>query len=87
MAFSTFGVTFPASGAAGVSSYVASKLALMKFIEVLAAETPDVRFTTIHPGVIETDMKTKSGLSDLPTDTGIACVLVKLLHANLLYFS
>jgi len=55
-----------------VSSYVASKLGLIKFIEVLAAEHPDVRFTTIHPGTVETNMFTKSGMLDLPTDKGIS---------------
>lgn len=77
---STMGVTFPAAGAVNLSSYVASKLGLMKFIEVLAAENPDVRFTTIHPGAVETDMYRKAGLVGLPSDKGIlqvlACVFV-----------
>ena len=68
---STMGVMFPASKVTNVSSYVASKLGLMKFIEVLAAENPDVRFTTIHPGTVETDMFTKAEMTDLSIDKGI----------------
>ncbi|KAJ9145049.1 Short chain dehydrogenase [Pleurostoma richardsiae] len=68
VATSTAGVNLPASMVTNVSSYVASKLGLIKFIEVLAAEHPDVRFTTIHPGTVETNMFTKSGMLDLPTD-------------------
>lgn len=72
VATATAGVTFPASTVTDLSSYVASKLGLIKFIEVMAAEHPDVRFTTIHPGTVDTDMLTKSGMAELPTDKGIS---------------
>jgi NAD(P)-dependent dehydrogenase (short-subunit alcohol dehydrogenase family) len=53
------------------ASYACSKLALNKFIEILAYEAPDVFFTTIQPGVVLTDMASKSGNADnLPQDTG-----------------
>jgi NAD(P)-dependent dehydrogenase (short-subunit alcohol dehydrogenase family) len=51
------------------SSYVSSKIGMTKFVEVLAAENPDVRFHTIHPGVVETDMAAKSEMGGLPRDT------------------
>lgn len=56
VATATAGVTLPASKVANVSSYIASKLGLIKFIEVMAAEHPDVRFTTTHPGTVGTNM-------------------------------
>ncbi|RDW83504.1 hypothetical protein BP5796_04995 [Coleophoma crateriformis] len=70
VATATAGVSLPASMVMNVSSYVSSKLGLIKFIEVLAAEHPDVHFTTIHPGTVETDMLTKSEM-ELPTDKSI----------------
>jgi NAD(P)-dependent dehydrogenase (short-subunit alcohol dehydrogenase family) len=58
------------------SSYASSKLALNKFIEILAAENPDIRFHTIHPGIVETDMAAKSDMKGMPTDTGksLTCI-------------
>jgi NAD(P)-dependent dehydrogenase (short-subunit alcohol dehydrogenase family) len=50
------------------SSYVASKLGLIKFMEILAAEHTDIHITTIHPGVIETDMFQKSEMTEMPLD-------------------
>ena len=50
------------------TSYVVSKLATIKVNEILQAEHPDVRFTTVHPGVVETDMFTKSEMAGLPID-------------------
>jgi len=64
---STGAVTLPASFVTNGSSYVGSKLGLIKFIEVLAAEHEDVNMFIIHPGVVETDMLAKSGM-ELPTD-------------------
>jgi len=67
---STAAVALPAAMVTTGSSYVASKLGLIKFMEVLAAEHTDVHITTIHPGVIETDMFEKSGMTELPLDKG-----------------
>jgi NAD(P)-dependent dehydrogenase (short-subunit alcohol dehydrogenase family) len=33
------------------SSYAASKLAIIRLFEVMAAEYPDTRFVTFHPGI------------------------------------
>ncbi len=38
---------------ANYSSYGASKLALIRFFEIMAAEYPDTHFVTYHPGVGE----------------------------------
>lgn len=58
------------------SSYVGSKVGLIKVMEVLAAEFPDVHVVTIHPGVIETDMAEKSGMSGkLPIDKGMSTLI------------
>lgn len=58
----TSGVTpLPSSMLAGLSAYVASKLAQTKLIEFLASEQPDVFAATVHPGMVETAIFTKSG--------------------------
>ncbi|KAK2755492.1 putative secondary metabolism biosynthetic enzyme [Arachnomyces sp. PD_36] len=41
---------------AGVSSYAPSKLASNKFFEYVQDEHPHIRVTSIHPGVIKTEM-------------------------------
>jgi NAD(P)-dependent dehydrogenase (short-subunit alcohol dehydrogenase family) len=82
VATATAGVTLPASTVTNVSSYVASKLGLIKFSEVMAAEHPDVRFTTIHPGTVETNMLTKSGMVELPADRSISRNTVYLCLAS-----
>jgi NAD(P)-dependent dehydrogenase (short-subunit alcohol dehydrogenase family) len=49
----------------GGSAYVASKLALVKFYEMIAAETEDLQVVIIHPGVIDTRMNVKSDIAAL----------------------
>lgn len=67
----TAAVTLPASFGIGSTSYAASKLGLIKFLEILAAEEKDISIRFLHPGVIETDMVDKSGVKDkLPLDKG-----------------
>lgn len=70
VATATARVTIPASTVTDVSSYVVSKLGLIKFIEVMATEHPDVRFMSIHPRTVDTNMLTRSGMVELPTDKG-----------------
>ncbi|KUJ22346.1 NAD(P)-binding protein [Mollisia scopiformis] len=43
-----------------LSAYSSSKAALARLSESLQAETPEVRFVSIHPGAIDTDMYVKS---------------------------
>ena len=71
VATSTAGIVFSGPMGAGNSAYLASKVAVNKFIEILAADQPDVHVVSVHPGVIKTDMLTKSGLEEaLPHDDG-----------------
>ena len=51
----------------GFSSYAASKMSQVVLTSYLNAENPEIRSVSIHPGVIETDMYTKSELP-LTTD-------------------
>lgn len=68
---STGAVTLPAAMLTPASSYAGSKYALLKVMEIMAAEFEDVHVVTIHPGVVETNMFEKSGMAGkLPTDTG-----------------
>jgi short-subunit dehydrogenase len=62
----------PTSMLPASSAYAASKLALCKVMENLAAENPDVFVATVHPGMVETAMFTKSGAKadSLPMDKG-----------------
>jgi NAD(P)-dependent dehydrogenase (short-subunit alcohol dehydrogenase family) len=55
----------------GLSAYMASKLAQVRLVEYLAAEQPNVFAATVHPGMVETDIFTKSGAKAeaLPMDT------------------
>jgi NAD(P)-dependent dehydrogenase (short-subunit alcohol dehydrogenase family) len=56
----------------GLSAYVSSKLAQVKFLEFLAAENPNIFVASMHPGMVETDMFLKSGgkAEVMPMDTG-----------------
>ncbi|KAK5273089.1 hypothetical protein LTR99_002483 [Exophiala xenobiotica] len=65
---STMAVALPPAMLPRYSSYVVSKLATIKLNELLQEEHADVRFVTVHPGVVETDMFTKSEMAGLPID-------------------
>jgi short-subunit dehydrogenase len=72
---STGAVTLPAAMLTEGSSYVGSKVGLIKVMEILAAEFPDVHVVTIHPGVVETSMFEKSGMEGkLPVDKGMSII-------------
>lgn len=62
----------PATRLPGMSAYMTSKLAQVKMIEYLAAEQPNIFAATVHPGMIETEIFTKSGANanKLPMDKG-----------------
>ncbi|KIW04446.1 uncharacterized protein PV09_04712 [Verruconis gallopava] len=65
----TAAVLLPSALSAGNSSYLASKLGLIKFLEVLASEEQDISVRFLHPGVIETEMTEKGGMrGKLPAD-------------------
>ncbi|KAL2833634.1 hypothetical protein BJY01DRAFT_90608 [Aspergillus pseudoustus] len=57
----TSGVVFPPTIQPGLSAYVASKLALVKVIEYIAAENPHVFASALNPGMIKTAMFDKLG--------------------------
>ena len=79
---STMAVAFTGAMLPRYSSYVVSKLATIKVNEILQAEHPDVRFVTVHPGVVETDMFTKSEMAGLPIDQSEFLLQVLLLRSN-----
>lgn len=45
-----------------VSAYCASKAGQAQLISTIAAENPDIRIVSMHPGAIESEMNTKSGM-------------------------
>jgi len=56
-----------------LSSYAASKAAELRMIEMFQAEQPEVRFISVHPGAVATDMGAKSGVTGIPiTDAELA---------------
>jgi len=57
---------------AGGSGYGTSKAAGVRFLEFVAAENPEVRVVSLHPGVVETEMYAKSGMV-MPNDDGESC--------------
>lgn len=72
VALTTGTTALPAVALPGLSAYMASKLAQTKIIEFLAAENPNIFAVTLHPGMVETDIFTKSGAKAeaLPMDKG-----------------
>lgn len=56
----------------GLSAYISSKLAQVKFLEFLAAENPNIFVASVHPGIVETSLFQKSGARAevLPMDKG-----------------
>lgn len=60
----------------GLSAYIGSKLAQVQFLEILAAENPNVFVASVHPGMVETSLFRKSGAKDeaLPIDEGCSDV-------------
>lgn len=57
----------------GLSAYMSSKLAQTKLIEFVAHEHPNLFAATVHPGMIETNIFTRSGAKaeNLPMDKGM----------------
>jgi short-subunit dehydrogenase len=65
-------VSLPTVMLPGLSAYISSKLAQVKLLEFLAAENPNVFVASVHPGMVETAVFTKSGAKAeaLPMDKG-----------------
>lgn len=68
----------------GLSAYISSKLAQVKFLEFLAAENPNVFVASVHPGMVETSIFCKSGAKAeaLPMDKGWSDVYCPSLFLN-----
>lgn len=47
----------------GFSAYSGSKIGAARVVETLQLENPALRFYNVHPGIVESDMLDKSGLS------------------------
>ncbi|UKZ78412.1 hypothetical protein TrVFT333_006152 [Trichoderma virens FT-333] len=61
IAVTTGTTALPATMVPGLSAYMSSKLAQTKLIEFLAAEHSNLFAATVHPGMVETGIFTKSG--------------------------
>lgn len=48
----------------GFSAYAGSKLGAARLVETLQLEHPSFRFYNVHPGVVQSEMLTKSGLKE-----------------------
>ncbi|KAF9893020.1 hypothetical protein FE257_012431 [Aspergillus nanangensis] len=66
----TAGMMLPAAMLVGLSAYMASKVALVKVLEFISAENPNIVAVSVLPGIMETDMFNKSNLpaDKLPMD-------------------
>ena len=47
----------------GASAYTVSKMAQIKLLEYIASENPDVFVAAVHPGIVQTQMVEKSGMT------------------------
>lgn len=66
----TGGVFVPPTMVPNMSSYISSKLAMVKILEYVAAENPNLFVASLHPGTVDTAMYTKSGRHPMPMDAG-----------------
>lgn len=68
----------------GFSAYSGSKIGAARVVETMQLEHPDFRFYNVHPGVVASDMLTKSGLEkskeDIPYDERESLYLLTGFH-------
>jgi len=71
-------VALPPAMLPGLSAYMSSKLAQEKLIEFFALEQPNMFAATVHPGMVETAVFTKSGAKAeaLPMEKGWLLFLI-----------
>ncbi|KAL8842835.1 MAG: hypothetical protein Q9176_002471 [Flavoplaca citrina] len=83
----------PPAQTPGLSAYLISKMAMVKTLEFLAVENPNVFVASMHPGVVDTDLFRKSGpkAESLPMDSSQSlfvytnfCILRRLSDSELL---
>ena len=65
-------LVYPPAAMPGLSAYVTSKIAMMKMLEFLAAENPNLFVASVHPGRVDTEMHRKAwGKQEtIPMDSG-----------------
>jgi len=65
-------IVLPTKMLIGLSAYQNSKLALIKTVEYLSVENPNIFCSAVHPGMVDTKIFRKSGATPevLPMDTG-----------------
>ncbi|KAL7815077.1 hypothetical protein V8C44DRAFT_31825 [Trichoderma aethiopicum] len=70
LAVTTGTTALPSNMVPGLSAYMSSKLAQTKLIEFVAHEHPNLFAGTVHPGMVETNIFTRSGAKaeNLPMD-------------------
>lgn len=63
-------IVMPTKMLVGLSAYQNSKLALIKTVEYLAVENPNIFCAAVHPGMVDTDIFRKAGATPdaLPMD-------------------
>jgi NAD(P)-dependent dehydrogenase (short-subunit alcohol dehydrogenase family) len=54
----------------GFSSYAASKTAAVRMLDFVQGENPGIRVINVQPGVVDTDMSRKTGMTGVPFDDG-----------------
>jgi NAD(P)-dependent dehydrogenase (short-subunit alcohol dehydrogenase family) len=64
-------IVMPTKMFLGLSGYQTSKLAVVKMMEYLSLENPNIFCSSVHPGMVDTDIFRKSGATPdmLPMDT------------------
>ncbi|KAL8996992.1 MAG: hypothetical protein Q9169_003643 [Polycauliona sp. 2 TL-2023] len=64
-------LVFPPTHTPGLSAYLISKMAMVKTLEFLAVENPNIFVAAVHPGMVDTDIFRKSGAKAeaLPMDS------------------
>lgn len=68
----TTAVVLPPTMLPGLSAYITSKLAVVKLVEFLSAENPNLFVAALHPGMVNTDILQKTGvdIANIPIDSG-----------------
>ncbi|KAI4204972.1 MAG: hypothetical protein LQ350_000824 [Teloschistes chrysophthalmus] len=64
-------MVFPPASTPGLSAYLTSKMAMVKILEYLAMENPNVFCASVHPGMVDTEIFRRSGAQPdkLPMDS------------------
>ena len=65
-------IALPPAAVAGLSAYICSKTAMVKTLEFVAAEDPELFVASVHPGMVDTALFRRSGATPemLPMDDG-----------------